>query len=185
MKHLQISAGLLAFACLAAAPAHARIYTAIKGESTISYHLIHKMHEVTGVSKNFKCVVDLAADSTKSRIFVKSAVTEFNSGNSSRDANMLEVLEATKYPYVEFMSDSVRKEGREGCDWRVYGRLTFHGVKKPVNFVVKPEVTGNKVRVRGAFNVSLTEFKVERPRLLMIPVDDELQIEIDVVSNNP
>ena len=72
--------------------AQAKVYTALKGESSISYHVIHKMHEVTGTSKDFKCVVDLAADSTKSRIYVKSALTEFNSGNSSRDANMLEVL---------------------------------------------------------------------------------------------
>jgi polyisoprenoid-binding protein YceI len=172
--------GLVAF--LATAPAQAKVYTALKDESSISYRLIHKMHEVTGVSKNFKCVVDLAADSSKSRVYVKSSVTEFNSGNSSRDANMLEVLEAVKYPFVEFMSDSVRREGR---DWRVFGRLSFHGVKKPIHFLVKPEASGNKVRIRGAFAVSLTEFKVERPRLLMIPVDDDLQIEIDVVANNP
>jgi polyisoprenoid-binding protein YceI len=175
---------LLLVACLLAVhgaviPAQAKVYTALKGESTLSYHLIHKMHEVTGVSKNFKCVVDLAADSSKSRVYVKGAVSEFNSGNSSRDATMLEVVEATKYPAVEFMSDSVR---REGHDWRVFGRLTFHGVKRPINFVVRPEVSGSKVRVRGMFKVSLTEYKVERPRLLMIPVDDELQIEIDVVS---
>ena len=173
---------LLAVCLLTGIPAQAKIYTALKDESALSYHLVHKMHEVTGVSRNFKCVVDLAADSSKSRVYVKTAVSEFVSGNSSRDANMLEVLEATKYPYVEFMSDSVRREGREGADWRVYGRLTFHGVKKPLNFTVKPLVSGNKVRVKGAFKISLTEFKVERPRLLMIPVEDDLEIEIDVAS---
>jgi polyisoprenoid-binding protein YceI len=177
MKHLILVSGLLGL--LATGPAQAKVYTAIKEESSIAYHLIHKMHEVTGVSKNFKCVVDIPADSTKSRIYVKAAVAEFNSGNASRDANTLEVLEAVKYPAVEFMSDSVRREGRE---WRVFGKLTFHGVKKPIQFVVKPEITGSKVRVRGAFKVSLTEYKVERPRLLMIPVDDELEIELDVAA---
>ncbi len=171
---------LLAVCLLSGISAQAKVYTALKEESTISYSLIHKMHEVKGVSKNFKCVVDLATDSSKSRVYVKSAVAEFNSGSSSRDANMLEVLEAVKYPSVEFVSDSVRREGRE---WRVFGRLSFHGVKKPIHFLVKEEASGNKVRIRGNFAVSLTEFKVERPRLLMIPVDDDLQIEIDVVAN--
>ena len=181
MKTLTLLRSLPLVGLLMLGTAQAKVYTALKGESSISYHVIHKMHEVTGTSKNFKCVVDLAEDSTKSRVYVKSALIEFNSGNSSRDANMLEVLEAVKYPAVEFMSDSVRREGR---DWRVFGRLNFHGVKKPINFVVKPETSGNNIRVRGAFTVSLTEFKVERPRLLMIPVDDDLQIEIDVIAEN-
>jgi polyisoprenoid-binding protein YceI len=177
MKSLLLAAGLF---CLGAGvPAQAKVYTALKDESTLSYHLIHKMHEITGVSKNFKCLVDLGADTSKARIYVKGAVAEFNSGNSSRDANMLEVLEATKYPYVEFLSDSVR---REGAEWRVFGRLTFHGVKRPVHFKVSPRIFGNKVRVQGAFKVSLTEFKIERPKLLMIPVEDDLEIEIDVAA---
>jgi polyisoprenoid-binding protein YceI len=176
---MRLSFAVLALAGLIAVPAQAKVYSALKGESTLSYNLIHKMHQVTGVSKNFKCIVDLAEDSTKSRIYVKAPVAEFNSGNSSRDANMLETLEASKYPNVEFASDSVRREGR---DWRVHGRLSFHGVRRPVNFIVRPENSGDKVRIRGNFKVSLTEFKVERPRLLMIPVDDELEIVIDVAA---
>jgi len=173
---------LLALAGLTALPAQAKVYSAIPGESSIAYHMVHKMHEFTGVSRNFKCVVDLAADSSKSRVYVKAAVAEFNSGNSSRDGNMVEVAEAAKYPNVEFMSDSVR---REGDDWRVYGKLAFHGVTKPINFNVKPENADGKVRIKGAFKVSLTEFKIKRPSLLMIPVDDDMDIWIDVVSKVP
>jgi polyisoprenoid-binding protein YceI len=179
MKSLLLPACLFG---LMAVPAPAKVHTALKEESTLSYTLIHKMHEITGVSKNFKCLVDLGSDTSKARIYVKAPVAEFNSGNSSRDANMLEVLEATKYPHVEFLSDSVRREGREGRDWRVFGRLTFHGVKRPVNFTVAPQISGNKVRIRGGFKVSLTEFKIERPKLLLIPVEDDLEIAIDVVA---
>jgi polyisoprenoid-binding protein YceI len=167
---------------LAAQPAHAKVYSAIPGESSIAYHMVHKMHEFTGVSKTFKCVVDLATDSSKSRVYVKAAVADFNSGNSSRDGNMVEVAEAGKFPYVEFMSDSVR---REGAEWRVFGKLAFHGEKKPVQFKVKPENEDGKVRIKGAFKISLTAFKIERPSLMMIPVDDDLAIWIDVVSNVP
>lgn len=178
MKSLLFAAGL---ACLGAGvPAQAKVHAALKDESTLSYTLTHKMHEITGVSRKFKCLVDLGADTLKTRIYVKGAVAGFNSGNSSRDANMLEALEATKYPHVEFLSDSVRREGR---DWRVFGRLTFHGVKRPLNFKVSPQISGNRVRVQGGFKVSLTEFRIERPRLLMIPVEDDLEIRMDVVAN--
>ena len=146
------------------------------------------MHEFTGVSKKFRCAVDLPEDTLKARIYVKAGIVEFNSGNSSRDGNMLEVTEAAKYPYVEFASDSVRKGGMDDKGqqlWRVFGRLSFHGVKKPVNFLVRPLIGGGKVRIEGIFDISLTEFKIERPSLLMIPVDDALQIRISVVANGP
>jgi polyisoprenoid-binding protein YceI len=181
--------GILAFvSLLCGAPVQAKVYSALPGESVLSYHMVHKMHEFSGVSKKFRCAVDLPEDTLKARIYVKAAVVEFNSGNSSRDGNMLEVTEASKFPFVEFLSDSVRKgcmdeNGRQ--QWRVFGRLSFHGVKKPVSFLVRPEIGGGKVRVRGAFDISLTDFKIERPSLLMIPVDDALQIRIDVVANEP
>ena len=165
--------------CLLAAPAHAKIYSAIPGESAITYKLVHKMHEVTGVSKNFKCVVDLAPDSLKSRIYVKSALSEFNSGNSSRDGNMFTVAEGDKYPNVEFSSDSVR---RDNSDWKIYGKLYFHGVKRPAVFNVRPENSQGSVRIQGEFKVSLTEFNIERPRLLLIPVEDDIDIRLDVVA---
>ncbi|MCD6023359.1 MAG: YceI family protein [Fibrobacteria bacterium] len=177
-----LTSGIFAFGgglICAGVPAQAKVHAALKDESTLSYTLIHKMHEITGVSKNFKCRVELETDTTKTRIHVKGAVAGFNSGNSTRDANVLEVLEATKYPHVEFLGDSVRREGK---DWRVFGRLTFHGVKRSLNFKVSPQVSGNKVRIQGGFKVSLTEFKIERPRLLLIPVEDDLEIRIDVVA---
>jgi polyisoprenoid-binding protein YceI len=172
---------------LTTARGEAKVYAALPNESSISYHLTHKMHAFTGVSKKFRCVVDLGEDSLKSRIYVKAAVVEFNSGNSSRDANMLEATEASKFPFVEFASDSVRREdnGKDGRQWRVYGRLAFHGVRRAVAFTVKPETNGGKVRVTGSFDISLTEFKIERPSLLMIPVDDALKITLDVVANVP
>lgn len=182
--------GLLAAATLVfgIGSVSAKVYNALPDESVISYHMVHKMHEFTGVSKKFRCAVDLPPDTLQARIYVKAGIVEFNSGNSSRDGNMLEVTEAAKYPFVEFASDSVRKGGVDADGrqlWRVFGRLAFHGVKKPVNFLVRPEIGGGKVRVRGEFDVSLTEFKIERPSLLLIPVDDALKIRIDVTANGP
>jgi polyisoprenoid-binding protein YceI len=188
MKTHYIGLLLLAALVFTGARAEAKVYSALPGESTLSYHMVHKMHEFTGVSKKFRCAVDLPEDTLKARIYVKAAVVEFNSGNSSRDGNMLEVTEAAKYPFVEFASDSVRKAGQNENGeqlWRVFGRLSFHGVKRPVSFLVRPEIGGGTVRVRGEFDISLTDFKIERPSLLMIPVDDALKIRIDVVANGP
>jgi polyisoprenoid-binding protein YceI len=188
MKNFATGLLLLSFTALATGRAEARVYNAIPGESSLSYHMIHKMHEFSGVSRNFRCAVDLPEDTLKARIYVKAAVAEFNSGNSSRDANMLEVTEAAKFPFVEFASDSVRRDVLDGKGaqlWRVHGRLSFHGVRRSVSFLVRPEIGDGKVRVRGSFIISLSEYDIKRPSLLLIPVEDALRISLDVIANGP
>ena len=88
--------------------AETKSYEAVKGESQIVYHLKHPMHKIKGVSSDFACTVHLSEDTLASKIKVKAPVSDFNSGNSNRDSHALEILEALKYPNVEFESDSVR-----------------------------------------------------------------------------
>lgn len=181
-RPLTVLASLVVLVSVAAAPASAKVYAAKRGESTISYHMVHKLHEFTGVSRDYTCMVDLPADTTKARVYVKAPVVSFNSGNSSRDGNMLIYTEAAKYPNIEFVSDSVRSEGGM---WNVHGKLTFHGVRRPVAFNVRPEIGGGHVRIRSDFKVLLSEFNVERPRLFMVPVEDTVSIAIDAVADGP
>ncbi len=159
--------------------AWAKSYQAIKGESTLSYLLVHPMHKITGVSKDFQCQVDLSADTVSSQIKVSAEIRTFDSHNSSRDSHMLEVVDGIKYPRVEFSSQSVKPE-KDG--YLVTGILNFHGVSKPINFHVTPHFLGGKVEITGAFDIKLTDFKVDRPSLLMVPVHDDLRIGFDLFS---
>jgi polyisoprenoid-binding protein YceI len=174
-----LPASALALALAGAIPASAKTYQAIKGESTLSYHLVHTMHKVTGVSKDFQCLVELSPDTVSSKIQVSAAVSTFDSRNSSRDSHMLEVVEAMKYPRVEFASESVKPEG-DG--YRVAGTLRFHGVAKPVDFHVTPRIRGDKVEITGAFDLKLTDFKVKPPSLLVVSVHDDFRISFDLFS---
>lgn len=154
----------------------AKTYEAVPGESTLAYRLVHPMHKVHGVTKDFKCTVDLTADTVTSKIHVAADVKTFDSGNSNRDSHAMEVIQARKYPRVEFESDSVKKEGDK---YRVAGNLTFHGVTRPVDFLVTPTFTPGKAEITGGFSVKLSDFKVERPSLLFVPTEDKLDIAFD------
>ncbi len=66
-----------------------------------------------------------------------------------------------------------------GDSVRVAGKLTFHGVTKVVVITAALKWSENKLIVRGGFDVSLEAFDVERPSLLMIPVEDTLSFSID------
>ena len=157
----------------------AKIYQAIKGESTLSYDMVHPMHKIKGISKDFLCTVDLSSDTISSKIMVSANVSSFDSKNSNRDSHAMEIVNAMKYPKVEFASESVKADSN---GYQVAGNLTFHGIKRPVNFHVTPHFLEKKIEIVGTFAVKLSDFKVERPSLLFVPVEDKLTISFDLFA---
>ena len=152
-----------------------------KKESSVTYQLTHPLHEIEATSKDVNCFIDV--DPAKKDIthsYVQIDVTTFNSGNSNRDSHAMEVIDAISYPNVKFTSTGVTKEGDK---LKIAGKLTFHGVTRPITIDAVTKWDNNKVTVTGNFVISLTEFKVERPSLLMIPVKDELKFSFTEVFN--
>lgn len=169
----------LAFLAIVPRPGYAKTYQAIKGESVLSYRMVHPMHKIIGVSRDFLCRVELSPDTVSSIIKVSAAIASFDSKNSSRDSHAMEMVQARKYPRVEFSSDSIRPDGK---GYAVTGNLTFHGKTRPVAFLVIPEFLPGKIGITGTFDVKLSDFDVERPRLLFVPVEDTLTISFELFA---
>lgn len=148
-------------------------------QSSFKYLLSHPLHHVEAVCKEFECSI-VQNDATKEiqQASFAAAVTAFDSGNSNRDSHALEVLDALEYPTVAFVSTSI---ATVDAHLTVKGELTFHGQTHPVTFTAESESSDHVLTVRGAAHVSLTAFGIERPSLLMIPVDDTLQIAFAMV----
>lgn len=173
------AAFLFAWALQGAAAGEVKIFTAIKGESTLNYRLVHPMHVVHGVSKDFQCKVTTNGDTSRVHVAVSAKVASFNSGNSNRDSHALEVLDALKYPQVTFVSDKVvPMENRSR--YQVTGQLTFHGITREISFPVIPKRADHKINVRGGFDINLSDYKVTRPSLLGVAVKDKLTISFDL-----
>ena len=102
-------------------------------------------------------------------------VTTFDSGNSNRDSHAMEVIDAITYPEVNFSSTSIVQTGDSV---HVKGKLIFHGVTKDVDIAGTSTWSNNKLLLQGGFAVSLTAFNIERPSLLLIPVEDALSFNI-------
>jgi len=153
--------------------------TALKDASTLSYHLTHPLHEVDGTSKDIDCTItyDETSQSIQSTTFSADVMT-FDSGNSNRDSHAMEVLDALTYPTVSFASKTIKASAN---DLDVVGDLTFHGQTKSVEFIAAQSIADGKLTVTGNANVSLTAFGIERPSLLMMPVQDTLRISFKVV----
>lgn len=150
-----------------------------KKESTMTYKLTHPLHEIEATSKDINCWVDLdPAAKTISHVYVQIDVTTFNSGNSNRDSHAMEVIDAISYPYVKFNSSGIAQNGDK---IKVSGKLLFHGVTRDLVFEATPKWEGNKLTVMGDFVISLTAYKIERPSLLLIPVNDDLHFTFYMV----
>jgi len=90
----------------------------------------------------------------------------------------MEVIDAITYPDVIFSSTSII-QNVDGL--KVTGKLTFHGVTKEIVIAAATKWSPNRLEVNGAFDLSLTEFKVERPSLLGMKCDDTLKFSLIAV----
>ena len=175
-------AALLLLALAAAPSANARPAAhggQIKDESTVEYTLHHPLHGMTAVSRQPEFRIDL--DSTGERVTHVAAavdVTSFDSGNSNRDSHAMEVIDAIDYPEAKFTSTSVVYRG-DTLD--VAGTLEFHGVTRGIVARASTRRSGDTLEFIGGFTISMTDFKIERPSLLMIPVDDTLRFGLKAV----
>lgn len=161
--------------------AHPIVMTIDKTQSTVSYDLTHPLHEVHAVSKETESEIDADLQTKQiTKVVAEVDVTTFDSGNSNRDSHAMEVIDAITYPDVEFTSSSVEQKGDSV---EVNGSLTFHGVTKNISIMAAVQWGASAVTVDGRFTISLTAFKIDRPSLLMIPVDDALRFTLHGVYN--
>ncbi len=151
----------------------------VKEESSITYAMVHPLHEWTGESKEINSI--LLMDEAKTTIYqvaVSAKLATFDSKNANRDSHMMEVTEALKFPNVTFVSTSVNIEGNE---FTSSGTLSFHGISQPVALKGKVTKEGNKLIFTGGFGLKMSQFKVEPPSLMGISTNDDFKLDFKVV----
>jgi polyisoprenoid-binding protein YceI len=151
--------------------------------SSVRFHVDHALHKVDGESKDVDGKA-LAREDGKIVALVRVPLASFHSGDSNRDAHMLEVLEAERFPLVVFrgIALSAPASAEPGVPVEMTGEVELHGqksaVRVPVNVESRPDGT---LRARAAFDVSLDAHQVERPSPLFMKIADTCRIEVDLV----
>jgi polyisoprenoid-binding protein YceI len=178
---------LLALASLAGGPAGATeppLELTVGPGSTLGYVLVHKFHEVRGLAGAIEGKVRLLPDG-QVQAMVRARVEAFDSGNGNRDAHMLEVTEAGRYPLVVLKAAGALAPPATTpatVTATLRGEVTFHGVTRPVEVPVTATfTTPRQVTATGRLTLSLEAFGVERPSLLFVPVDDAVVVSASLV----
>jgi polyisoprenoid-binding protein YceI len=181
MRNLAIVAFVVAAAAVARAQAPATELSVVPASSSITYHLVHKMHRVDGVTHKVEGKARLTPDG-KAQVMVRAPSESFDSGNVNRDAHMKEAVEAAKYPWIELkaLADGVKPPATfPSTEKKTFkAQLSFHGIQNVIDLPI--DITWEsptKVHATTTFAISLDGYKVERPSLMFVKVDDELKLD--------
>ena len=112
-----------------------------------------------------------------------------SSGSKMGDKKLHRSLEVDRFPEITFTLESfvfevIDYEGRKGRV-RIGGSLDVHGRTLPLELPVEGAFVGGRLITSGAFSVSLSDLRIERPRspaaLFLARSGDEVEIRFRIV----
>jgi len=176
-----VVAGALAFAPRVSRAADSTL--AVARDSTLTYSVVHKLHAVEGVCKLVEGKVRLL-EGGGVQAMVRARIDCFDSGNGNRDAHMKETTEAEKFPYVEWKGIAehvVLPAAAATALVTLEGQVSFHGVQQPIEVKVELSNKAEHLVAEAHLLLSLDAFRIERPSLLFVKIDDALKLDAHLV----
>ena len=146
--------------------------------SSITYSMRHKLHAWEGTSNKVNITSNWNEKKQLDKIAVLVQVSSFNSGLSSRDTYMLDILDAQTHPTITFNSTLITYTN---LGIIAKGKLQFHGITRDVQTVVKVQQVNNHIEFSGSFPILLEDYKVTRPSLLFVKADNQVVIRFKCV----
>ena len=170
---------LMAF-LLAAVPLFAQSDTQwILEQSTLTYHMSHPMHQVDGVSHAAKGKGICHAG--ECNFLIAAPVNSFDSGDTNRDLHMLEATRGAQFPMVIVRAQFPAAESASST---VYAdiEIQFAGQTAHYQHVAFQRVTqGGEERITGVVPATCSDFKIDRPSFLTVPIKNEIPVRVDML----
>lgn len=189
MRNKPFILGAMLALAFAASPASAAVTKyAFGAGTTVSYTLVHPAHTVHGVSSSL--AGDLKVENGKPVLPATFTVAwrSFNSGNANRDANALTAVGAARFPTatLTLTSYKVISERAEGpvlaISGEAQGSIKVRGVAKPVTVAVSGKVGPDSVNFDASFPLSLAAHGIPAPKLVFVPTEDAVKVEVHGVA---
>ena len=147
-------------------------------QSTLTYHVSHPLHQSEGVSHGAKGKGVCHAGQCEFLIAVP--VKSFDSGDSNRDLHMIQVTRGAEFPLVTLRtrlpeSDAAASTINADLEIQFAGQTVHY---KQVPF--KVEKQGGETHITGTIPATLTDFKIDPPSLLTMPVKNDIPVRVDM-----
>ncbi len=146
-------------------------------QSTLTYHVSHPLHQVDGVSHAARGKGICHAGQCE--FLVAVPVKSFESGDTNRDLHMLQVTRGGQYPMVT-VRFRLSEEETGAASIRVDMEVQFAGQTAQFKQVeLQNHIDGTSARISGTIPATLTDFKIDPPSLLAIPVKNDIPVRVD------
>ena len=147
-------------------------------QSTLSYHVSHPLHQIDGVSHAARgkgVCHDGQCD-----FLIAAPVKSFDSGDSNRDLHMLQVTRGAQFPMVTVrtrLPESALNESNLSLDLDVeFAGQTAHYAHIPFQQTTE----GTQHRITGTIPAKVSDFKIDPPSLLTVPIKTEIPVKVDM-----
>lgn len=151
----------------------------VLGQSTLSYHISHPLHQVDGVSHEARGKGVCRGGQCDFLIGVP--VKSFNSGDSNRDLHMLQVARGAEFPLVTVrvqLPESAASSTTINADLEIqFAGQTAHYKQVPLQLVMQSK----EAKITGTIPATLSDFKIDPPSLLTFPVKNEMPVRVEMV----
>jgi len=169
---------MLIVVLLATLPLFAADSQWILQQSTLTYHVSHPLHQSEGVSHGAKGKGVCHAGQCEFLIAVP--VKSFDSGDSNRDLHMIQVTRGAEFPLVTVRtrvpeSDAAVSTINADLEIQFAGQTAQY---KQVPF--KVEKQGGETHITGTIPATLSDFKIDPPSLLTMPVKNDVPVRVDM-----
>ncbi|HTW56607.1 MAG TPA: YceI family protein [Terriglobales bacterium] len=157
---------------------HATDHIWVLKQSTLTYHVSHPLHQSEGVSHAARGK-GICHDG-QCEFLIAVPVKSFDSGDTNRDLHMIQVTRGAEFPMVTVrthLPESASTSVTVKADLEIqFAGQTAH--YHQVEFELATE--GSDKHITGTIPATLTDFKIDPPSLLTIPVKNEIPIRIDM-----
>jgi hypothetical protein len=147
-------------------------------QSTLTYHVTHPLHQLDGVSHAARGKGVCHAGQCDFLIAVPGK--SFESGDSNRDLHMLQVVRGGQFPIVTVRT---RLPDDASASTTVHADLEVQFAGQTANYKQIPfqlVTQGNEIRISGTIPATLSDFKIDPPSLLAMPVKNEIPVRVEM-----
>ena len=151
-------------------------------ESFVSYTGYHPLHDWTGLSYQLVLETNCTSVSTNCEALFNIPINSFNSGNSNRDSNMIYHLNALKYPNVNIKFNNINIFNNLAINGSkiIDGEINFNNKKQSQKIPLNISNNDSLLIVSSEFYIDLDKFDIKRPSLLLIPMKNEVKINVSI-----
>jgi hypothetical protein len=169
---------ILTLSLFFALPIHAADSQWVLEQSTLTYHVSHPLHQTDGVSHAARGKGVCHAGQCD--FLIAAPVKSFDSGDSNRDLHMLQVTRGAQFPMVSVRT-RLPETASASATIHVDLEIQFAGQTVQYKQVLLQLATqGNQIRISGTIPATLSDFKIDPPSLLAVPVKNEIPVRVDM-----